>query len=557
MRPALLSGGTLVECLTRHIEAAPRAVATFPASGERLTAMELEEESRGFALALLEQGVGPGCLVGLLMSTRARFLSAFFGVQRAGAACSVLPAPTGFADQQAMARRLARLLEAGGIRHVIADDSFGDVIGLLRQASPDLIVIDPVAAATGSARRLPAVGPDDLSVVQFTSGSTSAPKGVLLSHSAMAAGLDAIVVSGHFSPDDVFMQWVPTFHDMGLVGLFSNLLNGADVHVFPPSAALRRPERLLAYFAKNRGSVITGPNFFYDLLLENVTPEFLADIDLSAWRLAFNGAEPVRAATVRRFTEVLAPAGVRESVMYPVYGMAEATLAISFPVPGTAPRILSVDRNKLAAAGRAADADAASRVAKAVVSVGLPVHGIEVRVVGDDGKARFDDELGNIQISGPAVTEGYLGNEAATAAAFDGGWFRTGDVGFRRDGELYITGRAKDMVVVRGQNFYPEDIEEVARRVPGIYRQRCVAFSDTDVEGHEVVSVVVEAQGRQVSGAELSERVARQVEAELDFSDVRVHVVKPSWISRTTSGKWQRALTRQRVAELPESQERI
>ncbi|MEE1753798.1 AMP-binding protein [Streptomyces sp. SP18CS02] len=550
MRPALLSGETLTECLMSHVRTSPDAVSVFPGTQERLTAKELEEESLRSALALMEYGVGPGCVVGLLMPTDANFLNVFFGVQRAGAACSVLPLPAGFGDEKGTARRLARIIESAGTRHLVLGSAFSDLGKLLLELVPGLVIIDPHAAKSGSALALPAVDPDALAVVQFTSGSTSAPKGVQITQSGMAAGLHACAVSGEFSPDDVFMQWVPTFHDMGLVGLFSHLLNGADVHVFSPTAFLRRPAELLAYFAEHRGSVITGPNFSYDQILDAASPELIAGLDLSAWRLAFNGAEPVSAETTARFTELLKPAGLRDTVMYPVYGMAEATLGITFPRPGSPVRVLSVDRNALAATGRITPVEAGAPGSKAVVSVGHPVHGIEVRLITDEGRPSEAGQLGEIQIAGPAVTTGYYRNPEATAASFDGRWFRTGDVGFEQDGHLYVTGRVKDMIIVRGQNFFPEDVEAVAREAPGVYRKRCVAFSDVEEGGREVLRVVVEADPRSAAGDELAGEIRARVESEMDFSDVRVHLVKPRWITRTTSGKWQRALTRQRLAEL-------
>ncbi|WP_329620746.1 AMP-binding protein [Streptomyces sp. NBC_01255] len=552
MRSPLLSGDTLTECFLHHTQVAPDAVTVFPGSEERMTGAQLAESSLRCALGLMEHGVGPGAVVGLLVPTDARFLSLFFGAQRTGAACSVLPLPAGFGDEQGTARRLARILRVAGIRHLVLGTAFESLGALLAEQIPGLVLIDSAVSAAGGAHRLPSVDPDALSVVQFTSGSTSAPKGVMLTQSAMAAGVRACVVSGEFSPDDVFMQWVPTFHDMGLVGLFSHLLNGADVHVFTPTAFLRRPAKLLEYFAEHRGTVITGPNFSYDQFVDATPPELVKELDLSAWRLAFNGAEPVSAETVERFSAHLAPAGLRDTVMYPVYGMAEATLGITFPTPGSPVRTLSLDRAELAATGRVVPVARGTRGSKDVVALGGPVHGIEMRLVADGGRRCGPGELGEVQIAGPAVTSGYYNAPEATAAAFDGRWFRTGDVGFRHDGDLFVTGRTKDMVIVRGQNYFPDDIEAVAREVPGVYRKRCVAFSDVTEDGREVVRVVAEADPKKAD-AGLEAEIAARVVREMDFTDLRVHLVKPRWIPRTTSGKWQRSRTRDLLAELADA----
>ncbi|MGW7296824.1 AMP-binding protein [Streptomyces sp. NPDC054829] len=549
MRPALLSGDTLTACLAAHVRTSPSATVTFPGTGERMTARDLDEASLRSARGLMAHGVGPGTVVALLMPTDATFLGVFFGVQRAGAAVSILPVPAGFGDESGMARRLDRILTTAGSRHLVIDPAFRGVGKLLAERLPGLVLIDPKVTGTGLARTLPATDPDALSVVQFTSGSTSAPKGVQLTQAAMAAGLHASVVSGHFSPDDVFMQWVPVFHDMGLIGLLSHTLNGAEVHVFSPIAFLRRPAALLTYFAEHRGTVITGPNFSYDQMLDAAPPELVDRLDLSAWRLAFNGAEPVSAATTARFARALAPAGVGDNVMYPAYGMAEATLAITFPVPGSPVRVITVDRTALTTRGRAVPVAPATPGAKDLVSVGHPVHGVEVRLMTEDGRRCAPGETGEIQIAGAPVTHGYLNNPEATAAAFDGRWLRTGDIGLQLDGHLYVTGRRKDMVIVRGQNYFPDDVEAVARQAPGVYRGRCVAFSDTEDDGREVVRLVVEAVP-QADRAELAALIRARVESEMDFTDVRVHLVKPRWLTRTSSGKWQRARTRERLAEL-------
>lgn len=546
MRPALLAGGTLGESLTSLAQTAPESVAAFPVTGGRITPVELDEASIRSAAAYREFGIAPGDLVGVLAPTEAMFFVTIFGLWRAGAAVSVLPAQAGFGDDAAAARRVARIVETTGLRHLVLDPAYAAVGDMLRALVPQLAILPPLTASAGAAPRvLPAVDPESLAVVQFTSGSTRAPKGVMLPHRTVMAGLRACVVSGAFSPDDVCVQWVPTFHDMGLIGLLSHWLNGSDVHVFTSMAFLRRPARLLEYFAEHRGTVLTGPNFSYDYLLDAVTPERLAALDLSSWRLAFNGAEPISAATVRRFTASFAASGVSESVMYPVYGMAEATLSISYPHPGEAPRITTIDRSELGASGAVRVLPGAGPDAKEVVSVGRPVHGIEVRVVGHDQGVLPAEQLGEIQIRGDAVTTGYYGDSAATSRLFHDGWLRTGDLGFQLAGDLYVTGRLKEMIIVRGQNFFPEDLEDIASRVPGVYRRRCVAFAEEADDGREYAGVIVEAAG---AASEIEAEVTRRVAAELGLASVRVHVVKPRWLTRTTSGKWQRTLAAERIA---------
>jgi len=374
---------------------------------------------------------------------------------------------------------------------------------------------------------------------------------VMLTHRAVLAGLRACVVSGQFRQDDVFVQWVPTFHDMGLIGLLSYWLNGADVHVFTPTAFLRHPARVLQYFSEHRGTVMTGPNFSYDYLLDAVTPEQLAAMDLSRWRLAFNGAEPVNPATVCRFVDVLAAAGVSPSVMYPVYGLAEATLAVSFPRPGSIARIADIQCGSLSAHSdgiRVASGDDA--IVKRVVSVGRPVHGMEIRIaVG--GVPKGGNELGEIQIRGDAVTAGYYRNISASQDLFaDNGWLRTGDLGFFMGADLFVLGRSKEMIVVHGQNFFPEDVESIVREVPGIYKKRCVAFPVVTDDGAERMGVIAEVDRRVATTGDIRLDVASRVAAQLSLAQVEVHLVEPRWLTRTTSGKWQRTLAAKKILAL-------
>ncbi|ARQ68348.1 AMP-binding protein [Streptomyces marincola] len=545
MRPALLDGETLGESLDHIARAAPRSRARFPTAGDSITTAELAAASAASAHAFLRAGVRPGDVVGVLVPTAARFLTTVFGLWRAGAAIGVLPVQAGFTDARAAARRVARFAGGAGMRHVVLDHDYVDIGRHLAAARPDLGLLPPAPGGTGDARALPAVDPDALAVVQFTSGSTRPPRGVRLPHRTVMAGLRARVASGAFSPDDVLVQWVPTHHDVGLLGLAAHWLNGADVHVFAPATFLRRPSAVLEHLAAHRGTVVTGPNFSYDHLLDSVPPARLAALDLSHWRLAFNGAEPVGAATVRRFTTALAASGVGPSVMCPVYGMAEATLSISHPAPGEPAAIRAVDRDELGRNGVARPVEPTAPAAKPVVSLGRVVRGVDVRVVGADGAAAGDGVLGEIRIAGPAVAPGYWLDPAATEAAFTGGRLRTGDLGFLLDGELYVTGRRDELIAVHSRTWFPDDVEQVARTAPGVHRRHCVAFRDTSAGDGERVGVVVEARD---DPAAVHREVSRRVAAELDLSAVRVYVVAPRWIPRTTSGTWQRVLTARRIA---------
>jgi acyl-CoA synthetase (AMP-forming)/AMP-acid ligase II len=234
--------------------------------------------------------------------------------------------------------------------------------------------------------------------------------------------------------------------------------------------------------------------------------------------------------------------------MFPVYGMAEASLAISFPQVGDAPRTLTVCRNSLGAKGIARLVPQSDPAAKTLVSVGRAVHGIRIRIKTPAGVVTGAGLLGEIQISGPPVTTGYYQAPEATAAVFDDGWLRTGDLGFLADDQLYVAGRLKEMVIVHGQNYFPDDVEALSREVPGVYRQRCVAFADVDPDGSEHIGVIVEANVKTTDAGALRREVARRVAAELELPHVRVYTVAPRWLTRTTSGKWQRVLSARRLA---------
>ncbi|MEU1601403.1 AMP-binding protein [Streptomyces sp. NPDC005708] len=535
--------GALHDCANRW----PDRPVVFPELGEKVTVRRLLEHATDFAARVAEAGVRRGHVVGLLSATGPQVLVGLFGVTFTGAAVSLLPTPPMMRDLDSAARHVISFLDAAEIRYLLVDDSQKDLGDLVRAARPGLTVLrlpdgvalfsrppSPEADATGVDQpALPEVLPDDIAVIQYTSGSTSDPKGVVLRHRTVLAGLRSIGVSAEVSPDDVFIQWVPHFHDMGLFGWLAYLLHGATTHTFSPGGFIRRPAGFLRYFAEHRGTVTCGPDFGYDLILATVDDQTVRELDLSSWRFAFNGSEPVSAATVEAFCRRLAPAGFRASAMFPVYGMAEATLAVTFPAPDEAPHVLHVDRRLLVDAGEVRLVDATDPEAKPVVAVGRPVDGMQLRLVTSAGDPAPDGELAEVRIRGEAVTEAYYRAPKATRSLFEGGWLRTGDLAFRHEDRLYVAGRLKDMVIVGGRNFFAQDVEAVVRDVPGVFRRRCVAVP----EEAEYLTVVAETKEHH---EQLAERIRARIATELGLSAIRVHLVRPGQLPRTTSGKWQR-----------------
>jgi fatty-acyl-CoA synthase len=538
------AGDTLGDALLAVAASAPQAVTVFPDANDGISAAGLAGLAQGCARSLAAGGVGPGDIVGVLAPAGPGLLAALFGTWLAGAAVAVLPLPS-VGDPSAQLGRLSRIADSAGMRHLVADARGLDCARLLQRDRPGLS-LRPAICRSPPRAVLPGVRPDDLAVVQFTSGTTTRPRGVMLSHRAVLAGLRSIVTSSRMTASDVLVQWMPHYHDMGLFGHLASLLTGGTSHVFDPLTLLRRPAELLRCMSASRATLFTGMSFAYELLIAAATPAVLGRLDLSSWRMACNGAEPVSPVTVARFAETFGPAGVAPHVMYPVYGLAEATLAVTFPEPGSLPRMVTLDRAELGSAGRVTLVAAGHPRAKTAVSVGRPVSGLEVRLAGEQGPVPGSGQLGEIQVRGAAVTSGYLNDAGVTAALFDQGWLRTGDLGFRLGDDYYVMGRRKEMIIVHGQNYFPEDAEAIARAVPGVYREHAVAVAET---GTERIAVIAETTRTGAPAADLQRQIRQQVTAGLGTTQVSVHLVTPRWLTRTTSGKWQRLLAARRLSE--------
>jgi fatty-acyl-CoA synthase len=523
----------------------PDTLTHFAAEDVSLSRADWAHMADRYAGALQHRGIRPGELVGLLLPTSAAFVQTFFGVLAAGAVPVVLPLPAAFGYFQAYLARLRHILADARIDRVVAQPRVLRVVGgrwgAVQFLTPGDLLVEGVPPARVAVRGT------DLALVQYTSGSTALPRGIALTHENILASIRAIAQGMQATPDDVYCQWLPLSHDMGLISLLTTMATGATQHLWPPAAFIQDPGQWLSEFARRGGTVYAGPDFSYESMLASVNEDRLSRLDLSRWRIAFNGAEPINARAIERFSEYFGKAGFRPQAMFPVYGLAEATLAVTFPDLGTTPTIHWVDHAELAGCRRAVRIPRDHPRARGLVAVGRAVRGHRIRIVGPDGRELRESQVGEIQVRGPAVMTGYYRRPADTAQALAGGWLRTGDLGYISDGLLFIVGRVKELIIVRGVNIYPEDVEALIRETGGVYQRRCVAFG-LDGSSGERMAVAIETELTDAPArARLADSVWIRVSSHLGIQDLDVYLLKPRSLPRTSSGKYQRLLTRRNL----------
>jgi fatty-acyl-CoA synthase len=512
---------------------APHRPIVFPGEGERLTYAELAGTSRRMATALAEAGAREGDVIGVLCPNEAAFVTAVLAAGRLGAAACPLPLPMGLRDLEAYLGRLQSIVDISAMTDLVT-------VPKLRPVA-DRLTGPRVHAAASAARHEPwpgsAATAEHTAVLQFTSGSTAEPKGVVLTHANVLACAESITSAIAITGRDSWGSWLPLFHDMGLFGTITGLLNALPITVWSPATFVKSPAGWLTEFLAARATISAMPNFGYDYLLTAVPPD--RELDMTHWRVAFNGAESISVDSIRAFCERFGRAGFRPEAMTPAYGLAEATLVATLPPLDRPPVYDWVDRAALAAEGKAVPVAEADPGARGIVGLGRAVPGMRVRV----GGGLSDGVVGEIEVDGAAVTGGYLGLPQGPHTA--DGWLRTGDLGYLRDGELYFTGRIKEMITVRGENVYPLDVEAIARAVPGVYKGRCVAFADGE-------RIVLCAETRETGPRRLTAEIIARCSAELGLGDLTVHLVPPRTIPRTTSGKLQRLGMRERLRAVEE-----
>jgi acyl-CoA synthetase (AMP-forming)/AMP-acid ligase II len=520
-----------------------------------VTFQEITETSKRYGSALCRSGVVKGDIVGLLLGTEAEFVFSLLGTIRAGGIPVPLPTYSGVQSFSGFVERITHILNHSSARYWIGRQSLFDAIhehsgdALFigrRQLTPDDLDADNSEAA------FPLITSSDLCLLQYTSGSTSAPKGVRLSHRNVLAGLEAIAHGIQVTAGDLWCSWLPLYHDMGLIGMLCGLAYGVSQHLSLPRSFISRPAEWLDEFSTCRATGYTGPNFSYALMLNSVDDEQLANLDLSKWRVAFNGSEPIDPLIVERFIERFSPAGFRAETMLPVYGLAEATLPVAFHSLGQQVRIQWVDGKALSEDGVAIRVERSSSSAKGVVSVGKAVFGHKVRIVDSGGSELPDNVVGEIQAAGPAIMAGYYADPEQTAAVLRDGWLNTGDLGYISEERLFITGRAKEMVIINGSKFYPQDIERLVGSTAGIYQGRSVALGYAEGSAEYVVVAAETELETESDKSALAERIRALVSNRLGLFGARICLLSRGALPRTSSGKYQRLILKERLTSRPD-----
>jgi fatty-acyl-CoA synthase len=547
---------TLCESLIRRVEADPgRLHVVLPEeipAWREVTYGVLLEYAQRIAGALHEHGVRNGEHVALMLPTGFDFLKAFMGVLLAGAVPIPLYPPVRLDRLEEYAQRQAAILRDAGSRLLIAFSKALPIAALLKGA---VTTLDGVVT-TEELERVGAmfsVKPDRGSspaLIQYTSGSTGDPKGVLLSHENLLANIRAIARGVELRPTDVGVSWLPLYHDMGLIGSWLFCLDqGAPFVLLSPTAFLARPERWLWAIHERRATLSAAPNFAFELCLRKIPEAACEGLDLSSWRCALNGSEAVSPDTLERFARRFNPHGFRRQALMPVYGLAESTVALCFPPLDRGPRVERLQRDPFERLGRAVGAAPSERDAVHFVSVGAPLHEHEVRIVDENGDDVPERKVGRLVFRGPSTMSGYLGKPQATAQVMlPGGWLDSGDLAFYSEGEIFVTGRRKDVIIRAGRNLAPQEIEEVAGSVEGI-RKGCVAAFGVRREelGTEGLVVVAETRIQAVSDRDrLEAAVIGRIASAVGVPPDVVVLVPPGTVPKTSSGKVRRSETQTR-----------
>jgi 1-acyl-sn-glycerol-3-phosphate acyltransferase len=542
--------GSLTEALDWHADRHPDRPHILLSDGfaetETLTYGGLREQARMVARGLRERGLMPGDRVAIMLPTGAAFFQAFFGTLYAGGVPVPIYPPMRPSQLEDHLRRQAGILRNAGATFLFAPPEGRALSALLRAQVETLRAVAYVDdVRSGTPAPLPSgAGTTDLAMLQYTSGSTGDPKGVMLTHGNLLSNIRAMGGAIEASSKDIFVSWLPLYHDLGLIGAWlGSLYFAAPVIIMSPLTFIVRPEAWLWAIHRNRATLSAAPNFGFELCVKKIEDAALAGLDLSSLRLVANGAEPISPHTVRRFQERFAPYGFQAEAMAPVYGLAENSVGLAFPPLGRAPLVDHVQREALSGRGAAVPAEPGEAHAVEHVASGRPLPGHEIRIVDAMGRELGERREGRIEFRGPSATQGYFRSEAKTRALFDGDWLDTGDLGYIAGGDLFVTGRVKDVIIKAGRNIYPEEIEEVVGDLEGV-RKGCVAVFASAEPATGAEKLVILAETYQTDPDRKAEIARRIIEAASDLLETPpddVVMAAPHTVPKTSSGKIRRA----------------
>ncbi len=544
---------TLTEAFLWHVERQPQRLTVFlydEGREHQLSYAALYEASLGYAARFAAAGLQPGQTVAIMLPTRPEYLYCFYGVLLAGGVPVPLYPPARLSTiEDHLTRHIGILTSARATLLVTIAEA--KALAYLLQAQVESLrgVMTPADFEAPPSGFSPlAAKPGDVAFLQYTSGSTGQPKGVVLTHENLMANVRAMGKAVHATSDDVFVSWLPLYHDMGLIGgCFATLYHGFPVVLMSPLAFLGRPAQWLWAIHRHRGTMSGGPNFAYELCLRRTQDAELEGLDLSSWRFAFNGAEPVSPETIRAFEARFAQYGLRKNVVSPVYGLAECSVGVAFTTPGEPWIADRIERDHFARTGEARPAAADDPAPTVIVGCGRAIPDHDMRVVDSAGIELPERCEGHLEFRGPSATSGYLRNPEATKALFDGDWLRTGDRAYFADGMLYLTGREKDIIIRGGRNISPYELEEAIGDLEGV-RRGCVAVFGSLDRASGTEKVVVLAETREKDAAQHAALRTQINDLALDHIGMPIDdivLAPPQSVPKTSSGKIRRVASRE------------
>ena len=544
------SAATLIDVLEWHVKHHPRRLhMRILANGgeeDTLTYEELWQGAHKVAAGLQQHGVRPGETVAIMLPTGMDYFYSFYAILLAGAVPVPIYPPVRRSQLEDHLRRHGGILNNCTASMLICMPEARVIAQLLKSlvgSLREVITVEELFSQTGQFLP-PTISASDVAFLQYTSGSTGNPKGVVLTHANLLANIRVMGEAVKADSNDIFVSWLPLYHDMGLIGAWLGSLYFAVVLVvMSPLSFLMRPQRWLWAIHRYRGTLSASPNFGYELCLKRITDTGIQGLDLSSLRLAFNGAEPVSPDTIKRFTTRFEPFGFRAESMLPVYGLAESSVALAFSPLDRKPRVDYVQRESFSRSADALPVAATEENAMCFVGSGQPLPGHEIRIVDLDGRELPERRVGYLQFRGPSATSGYFRNPEATKKLFQDDWLNSGDLAYMAEGEVFITGRSKDLIIRAGRNIYPHEVEEAVGNIPGVRKGCVAAFATTDPHtGSEQLVMLVETRetGSEKTGT-LRKKITNIASDLLGLPPDVVILVSPHTVLKTSSGKIRRS----------------